>query len=124
MDHLDVDCCAGEATERTYRPRGLSAEVAGGAMSESVAAFAHEIRTPLATINATLELLSYNPSPKNDDLRQLVARLQRGVTWIDNLVENLTTWSAMCDKGARSPAEVDSWAIKTVVCRTISSMSR
>ena len=112
MDHLDVDCCVGETTQRTYRRRVPSADVAGGAMSESVAAFAHEIRTPLATINATLELLSYNPSPRNDDLRQLVARLQRGVTWIDNLVENLTTWSAMCDGVLsldQSPTVVCEW---------------
>jgi signal transduction histidine kinase len=61
-------------------------------VAESIAAFAHEVRTPLSTIYATLELLS-DDTPPDDDLQQLVGRLQRGVTWITELVEGLSNWS-------------------------------
>jgi signal transduction histidine kinase len=60
-----------------------------------VSTIAHELRTPLATLHAGLEILSDYPDLESDEVRQLVSRLQRGVAWLDCLIENLTTWSAI-----------------------------
>jgi signal transduction histidine kinase len=60
-----------------------------------VGAMAHELRTPLATLHAGLEVLSDYPDLDSDEVRQLVSRLQRGVAWLDCLIENFTTWSAI-----------------------------
>jgi signal transduction histidine kinase len=60
-----------------------------------VGAMAHELRTPLATLHAGLEVLSDYPDLNSDEVRQLVSRLQRGVAWLDCLIENFTTWSAI-----------------------------
>jgi signal transduction histidine kinase len=60
-----------------------------------VSTIAHELRTPLATLHAGLEVLSDYPDLDSADVRQLVSRLQRGVAWLDCLIENLTTWSAI-----------------------------
>src|SRR5690348_7452724 len=64
-------------------------------MNMSVAVLAHEIRTPLATLRATLELLEDVVSQEPKEANQLVLRLQRSVAWIDEVVENLTTSAAM-----------------------------
>lgn len=58
-------------------------------IAEAVAAFTHDVRTPLTTIHATLELLSDDVPPDAGDIQQLVGRLQRGVTWITELVDDL-----------------------------------
>ena len=58
-------------------------------LSESISSFAHEVRTPLATIQATLELLSDDLPLDLAELRPLVERLQRGANWITELVEDL-----------------------------------
>ena len=74
------------------------AEVARPAPASTVqvvGAIAHELRTPLATLHAGLEILSDYPDLDSDEVRQLVSRLQRGVAWLDCLIENLTTWSAI-----------------------------
>ena len=60
-----------------------------------VSTIAHELRTPLATLHAGLEVLSDYPDLDSLEVRQLVSRLQRGVAWLDCLIENLTTWSAI-----------------------------
>lgn len=98
---------------------GLSGAIpgTGGQPPEAIAAFAHEIRTPLATINATLELLTDTRSLEADSMRQLVARLQRGVTWITNLVENLNAWAAMREGRlmlSRAETDVREWVEQAV----------
>lgn len=60
-----------------------------------VGTIAHELRTPLATLHAGLEILSDYPDLDAAEVRQLVSRLQRGVAWLDCLIENLATWSAI-----------------------------
>lgn len=65
--------------------------------TEPIAALAHELRAPLATFQATLEVLGEYPTLSPDDVRQLVRRLQRGVCWMNGLVENLTTWAEVRD---------------------------
>jgi signal transduction histidine kinase len=60
-----------------------------------VGALVHELRAPVATLHAGLEVLSDYPDLDSDEVRRLVSRLQRGVAWLDCLIENLTTWSAI-----------------------------
>lgn len=60
-----------------------------------IATLAHELRTPLATLRATVELLEDLPALSPEDAGQLVRRLGRSVAWMDGLVENMTTWAAV-----------------------------
>jgi signal transduction histidine kinase len=60
-----------------------------------VGALVHELRAPVATLHAGLEVLYDYPDLNSDEVRRLVSQLQRGVAWLDCLIENLTTWSAI-----------------------------
>lgn len=86
------------------RARPANAE-ADSILSESISSFAHEVRTPLATIQATLELLSDDLPLDSADLRPLVDRLQRGANWITELVEDLAGWSGQT--GDTLPLEME-----------------
>lgn len=99
MDHVDDILLDGPLGQHAsvYFDNGSATSTIHSPESTSLAAFAHEIRTPLATINATLDLLTYDNPPETKDLQQLVARLQRGVVWMNNLVENLDTWTVLCN---------------------------
>jgi two-component system phosphate regulon sensor histidine kinase PhoR len=80
--------------------------------AEWLSAFAHEIRTPLATLHATLELLDDDLQHDPEELRQFVARLQRGVRWITQLVDNLPSQPDIVDdfeKREDVPAAVQDW---------------
>lgn len=88
-----------------------------GTISDSIAAFAHEVKTPLATIHATLELLSDDMPLDTSDLQQLIGRLQRGVTWITELVENLSDWSEASDDVMTievEPANIRDWIERAI----------
>lgn len=79
---------------------------------ESIAAFAHEVRTPLATIHATLELLNDGMPVDTEDLPQLLGRLQRGVSWITELIDNLSAMPASAthlDSKEHEPTSVRDW---------------
>ncbi len=81
-------------------------------MHESIAAFAHEVRTPLATIHATLELLNDGIPIDAEDLPQLLGRLQRGVSWITELIDNLSATPASAinaDEQEHEPTSVRTW---------------
>ena len=85
---------------RRRSAQAATAEVAAPATPAAntarvVNTLAHELRTPLATLHAGLEVLSDYPDLDSLEVRQLVSRLQRGVAWLDCLIENLTTWSAI-----------------------------
>lgn len=60
-----------------------------------VGAIVHELRAPVATLHAGLEILSDYPDLDSEEVRQLVSRLRRGVAWLDCMIENMTTWSAI-----------------------------
>ncbi|HEX5164379.1 MAG TPA: HAMP domain-containing sensor histidine kinase [Thermomicrobiales bacterium] len=62
-------------------------------ISESIATFAHDIRTPLATLHASLEILADGTPPDTCDLQHLAGTMQRGVTWITQLVAELARQS-------------------------------
>jgi two-component system OmpR family sensor kinase len=96
--------------ERPSQTRGKrlrlvpAAEAASGpAAADVLAALGHELRTPLASLRATLELLAEESAS-----RPLVARLESGLGWLEGLVDNLGTW-ALLEAGrlpvARRPVE-------------------
>jgi signal transduction histidine kinase len=79
---------------------------------ESLNTIAHELRTPLATLGVSLEVLAEWRELRPEEVDELVGRLQRGVVWLDRLVENLSAWSAVETNGLtlhRSPAPVLDW---------------
>ena len=55
-----------------------------------LATLGHELRTPLASLRATVELLSQTEAPSD-----LVARLESGLGWLESLVDNLGTWALL-----------------------------
>jgi signal transduction histidine kinase len=80
--------------------------------TEALAIAAHELRSPLATLCATAELLLEHPDIASPDLRSLVARLQRSVVWMTGLVENMEIWTALRENRLmldRRPVSMDEW---------------
>ncbi len=63
--------------------------------AELLATVAHELRTPLATLHVTLEVLSNLPAVNSEEVSRFIGRLQRAVGWMDVLVDNLTTWTTL-----------------------------
>jgi signal transduction histidine kinase len=64
----------------------------------SIALIGHELRTPLSALHATVEVLADYPDLDAEDVRYLVRRLQLGLAWMEDLVDNLTAW-AQIDSG-------------------------
>jgi signal transduction histidine kinase len=98
---------AATTTRRQTRQRTASSPVA-----ESLNTIAHELRTPLATLGVSLEVLAEWRELQPEEIDELVGRLQRGVVWLDRLVENLSAWSAVETHGLtlrRTPAPVLDW---------------
>ena len=60
-----------------------------------LASFSHEVRAPLATMSAILELLEDLPELDPSDATALVGRLRRSLTWLEDLTENLSLWTAL-----------------------------
>lgn len=84
---------------------------------EALAIAEHELRTPLATLYATVEILSEHPAIIGDDLRHLIGRLQNGVHWMNGLLDNLATWSAIRDDQLvleERPVSVHEWLTATI----------
>jgi two-component system, OmpR family, sensor histidine kinase BaeS len=72
-----------------------------------LAAIGHELRAPLASMRATLELLAEESASGS-----LVARLESGLGWLEGMVDNLGTW-ALLEAGRLSVARrpVDAAAV-------------
>jgi len=68
------------------------------APAHMLATLAHELRTPLATLRVTLETLADLLDGRNDDAARLMPQLRRGVSWLERLVDNLTT-TALLESG-------------------------
>jgi signal transduction histidine kinase len=82
------------AGRRTVRPGAPARTAVPGAPApvDVLATLGHELRTPLATLRATLELLADLPPVGADaERRELLPRLERSVGWLERLVDNLTT---------------------------------
>src|SRR5918998_5022356 len=62
---------------------------------DALATLMQELRTPLATMHATLELLDQLGTAGDDDTRYLVSRLRHSVEWMTGLVDNASTWAAI-----------------------------
>jgi signal transduction histidine kinase len=57
-----------------------------------MATLGHELRTPLATLRATLEVLSdLSTAEVGEKCHELMPRLEGSLRWLERLVENLTT---------------------------------
>jgi len=101
------------STGRRARPQGAArGPLPGdGAPVDVLATLGHELRTPLATLRATLELLADLPAVGADaETRALFPRLERSVQWLERLVDNLTT-AALAQSGhlplRRAPLALD-----------------
>lgn len=62
---------------------------------DQLAVLAHELRIPLATMHAALELLTDFRALEPEDVMHLLSRLSRGLSWLATLIENLGAWSAL-----------------------------
>src|SRR5262249_29611126 len=63
----------------------------------------HEVRTPLACLTATAEVLADSFEELGPrDARAMLRRLQRSATWLQALVDNLTA-AAQLEAGAAAP---------------------
>jgi signal transduction histidine kinase len=78
-----------EATER-LRLVPRAERVDGPPAADVLAALGHELRAPLASLRATLELLS-----EETTAGPLLARLEGGLGWLEGLVDNLGTWAQL-----------------------------
>lgn len=87
--------------ERRVRPARRHTDASPHA--EALSTIAHELRTPLATLRVSLELLADWRALPPEDVDELLARLGRGALWLDTLTENLAAWSA---------AEVDALTLR------------
>jgi signal transduction histidine kinase len=86
-------------------------------VAESLNTIAHELRTPLATLGVSLEVLAEWRELRAEEMDELIGRLQRGVVWLDRLVENLSAWSAVETEGLtlrRAPAPVLDWIVPSL----------
>lgn len=99
-------------TDSTATRRQGRSHTAPSPIAESLNTIAHELRTPLATLGVSLEVLAEWRELQPEEIDELVGRLQRGVVWLDRLVENLSAWSAVETHGLtlrRAPAPVLDW---------------
>jgi len=83
--------------QRTESGRPPSARSSGAdtVSPKLLTAFAHELRAPLATLRATTDLLADATSFGRGEVGHLVHCLQRSVAWLEDLIENLTIWTAL-----------------------------
>jgi signal transduction histidine kinase len=110
LDFLDrLNALNSRQIDRT--DRRMPTDATSATIIESLTSFAHEVRTPLATMHATLEVLSDGHPIDHEDVQQLVRRLQRGVRWISELVENLSALSDAYSDAPfeRTPTDVRDW---------------
>ena len=63
-----------------------------------VAALCHDIRTPLGSLQAAVEVLHDYPAMSPQELAEMVERLRRGLVWLEGLVEDLSTWAVHRDR--------------------------
>src|SRR5690242_12934316 len=90
----------GDRNGRAPRGRAAPRRRAGfsPAPAHVLAALAHELRTPLATLRVTLETLTDLLDGTDEDAARLMPQMRRGVSWLERLVDNLTT-TALIDSG-------------------------
>jgi signal transduction histidine kinase len=103
------------------QPEVTQAEVPGAEPTNPytvVAALCHDIRTPLGSLQAAVEVLHDYPAMSPQDLASMVERLRRGLVWLEGLVEDLSTWAAHRD-GALEISRVPVHVADDVVTRAV-----
>lgn len=83
--------------DRVLRDGQASRDTSGRDDDECLAVLAHELHAPLASMQVMIELLGADQPLSPEDLGELVQRLHRGVTWMNTIVENMGTWTAIRD---------------------------
>lgn len=76
-------------------PAGAPEHQRDALAADLLATLGHELRTPLAALHVSLELLAEFPTLSPEDVSQLVRHLQRGVGWLEGLVENMSACAAV-----------------------------
>jgi signal transduction histidine kinase len=74
--------------DRSARRHGAAGSD-GGLAPDLLALLAHELRTPLAAFEVTLDLLRQPTELDPDDMRCLIQRLHQGSRWMAGVVNNL-----------------------------------
>ncbi len=64
---------------------------------EAIANVAHDLRTPLAAMHTALDLLDDFSTMSHEEICDLLRRFRRGVSWMNGLIDNLATWTAIGD---------------------------
>jgi len=102
-----------------FGPRSTTQDDAvGAAGDELIATIAHELRAPLATLNVALDTLLDDPEIYEQGRDILIHSLQRGVVWMNGLVDNLNVWSAFQAGRATcqsAPIAISDWLEPAIV---------
>ena len=81
------------------RPRPSAPEPdrpAQAGLGDLVAAFAHELRTPLGYVTSTVDLIQSNlEGMSREELQAMIGRIHRGTVWMESLVENLASSASL-----------------------------
>jgi hypothetical protein len=102
------------STRQSARPERAAGAVplhGDGVAADALATLGHELRTPLATLRVTLEVLAGLPAVGAEaERRALLPHLERSLGWLERLAENLTT-AALAQSGRlalrRAPLALD-----------------
>lgn len=76
-------------------PLGAGADTGVAEQAHVAAMLTHEMRTPLATLRTTLDVLADAVDADPETAIQLVQRLRRNVVWLVDLVENVSSWTSI-----------------------------
>ena len=102
--------------ERRVRPARRRTD--GPPVAESLSTIAHELRTPLTTLRVSLELLADWRDLPPAEIDELLARVERGTLWLENLTDNLAAWSAAEVDALtlrREPGPVSDWLLPALL---------
>jgi signal transduction histidine kinase len=87
---------AGTGSRAGHSPAGTTSASGEDRVSPQVlVALGHELKAPLATLRATLEVLADTPDDSEEARRELFPRLERSLSWLERLVGNLNTTALM-----------------------------
>lgn len=125
MDTIEQRATRSAAARRISRSCRLSRRTEPGAAAvvatsaverpgmDLVAAVAHEMRTPLTSIAMTAEMLAEAfDAMDRDEALEMLTRVQRGVVWLQSLVENM----ALSGAAAGQPVRLRTQPVRPIEC--------